>query len=780
MCYTYQQCIYIKQSSQDDPPMQSKNENKKRVLLNSPLEQTVDFTPEFEQLMRTDLAQQNLNKLASATYDRVKQEITNAEEELNKIKTKKGHVKKKATLNETIIKKKNWISEVDDEESKNFLPLWSAMFHGYLVDLVVNPKEHIKKQGLVVKAASEEFVKLLLTVLSQDIKIEGKNYTASELKAYKSIFNRFSDSIKAIVIEDKKEITLKRIRKILNDHDLTIEHDCNGHAIYTQIYKEKNQIVMTHCNRGNGQRSNYNLVYRVNITGLDLNKLKTAIEKITELNVVNGNEEGYKRFYDQYDNTLKDLGFSFSWGKHSKSQKIGNCVLANLKGLLKERVPEDVYKWCTTQMRHLSTLQHLINPMLESGKNLTNKSFHIDTDGEFFHLRQLINYIFDKSVEGIVNCYFGNTRKSEALKKALKALGNYENIINENKALTTPCRVDIKNYIHSKIDRYKKILFNTEMQKPEVFYQVLWNEAEKITSSSSDDSSNKELFKHLITKAASNPHFFSDVYEYFNLKKKENSSTILKLVFTQAIEIIIHDTVLNDPEHIAVYQDSLRKILLKECKKLPCEQELIASLTNTHLTNIDPTFFITASAIMKDRKNDENKYETLKLLLNATLKNREFLDFFVRKKKPPVSTFFKQQNQPQERGVLPVFFKAAADFIIDNTILPLTEEKLQLNIGKLFHNTMERKTDTDKVKRFLELFCYQQLIDTKKINEKNLAYWKNLHILAHQCKQIDYCLPDALTVADSVLDSYHKLKTLAPKQTIKPMDKPFFDFNFGW
>lgn len=67
----------------------------------------IDFTHEFEQLMRTDLTRQNLNKPASAAYDRVKKELTDAEEELNKIKTKKGKAKKKATLNETILKKKN-------------------------------------------------------------------------------------------------------------------------------------------------------------------------------------------------------------------------------------------------------------------------------------------------------------------------------------------------------------------------------------------------------------------------------------------------------------------------------------------------------------------------------------------------------------------------------------------------------------------------------------------------------------------------------------------------
>lgn len=755
--------------------MQSKKEKKKRAVSNPLVE---DFAQEFEHLMRTDLTQQNLNKSASEVYDRVKQEITDAEEELKKIKTKKGKAKRKATLNETIIKKKKWLSDVDDEENKNFLPLWSAMFHGYLIDLVVNQKEHIRKQGLVVKAANEEFVKLLSTVLSQDIKIEGKTDTASELKEYKNVFSRFSESIKTIVIEDKNQITLKRIRKLVYGNDLTIEHDCNGHAIYTQLYKEGKQLVIIHCNRGNGQRATYNLVYRINIAGLDLNKLRTAIETITGLGVVNGNEEGYKKFYDQYDKTLKELGFSFSWGKHVKSQKIGNCVLANLKGLLKERLPEDVYKWCTTQMRDLSALQHLINPMLESGKNLTNKPFNIDTDNEFFHLRQLINYIFDKSVEGIVNGYFSNTRKSEALKKAFKALGNYEHVINENKALSRVARVHIKNYIHSKIDKYKKILINTEMQKPEIFYQILWSEAEKIVSLSSDDPSNKEFFKHLIRKAASNPHFFSGIYDYFNGEKKENSNALLKLVFTQSVEVITDDAVLNDPENIAVYQDSLRKILLKECDRIPCDQERIALLTDIHWINIDPTLYIAASVAMKDRENDKNKYATLKLLLDSTLKNSEFLDLFVRKKKPPLSTFFKQKLQPQGGFELSAFFKAAAEFIIDNTAFPLTQEKLQLHIGKIFHDTSERTTDKDKVKRFLELFCYKQLIDSKKINAKNITGWKNLHVLAHQCKQIAYCLPDALTVADGVLDSYHELKPLTTKPAPKKREQPLLEFRF--
>ncbi|OEH45119.1 hypothetical protein lpari_03889 [Legionella parisiensis] len=611
--------------------MQSKKDVYKRKkrrttpgVSNPPIEKMVDFTHTFENFMRRDLERQNLNQSSSAAYDRVKQEITDAEKELNKLKSKKGKAQKRATLNEAITKKKKWLSDVNDAESKNFLAFWVAMFHGYRIDLVVNQNEHVRRQGVTVKAASEEFVKLLLTVLSQDITIAGKTYSPSELKKYKSILNRYYGSIKTIVIEDKSEITPKRIKNLLSGNDLTIEHNCIGHAIYTQIYQEKNQLVLTHCNRGDGQRSTYNLVYRINIAGLDLDKLRAAIETITGLEVVSSSEDNYKKFYDQYDKALKNLGFSFSLGKHVKSQKIGNCVLANLKGLLKERLPEDVYKWCTTEMRNLSTIEHLINPMLQSGKDLKNKHFNIDTDDDFFHLRQLINYIFDKSVEGIVNCYFGNIRKSETLKNAFKAIGHYEAVINENKALSRANRADIKNYIHARIDTSKKILLNTEMQKPEIFYRVLRNEADKIVALSSEEQSNNEFFKHLIKKAANNPGFFSDVYDYLNREKKENRGALLKLVVTQSIEIITNDSILNDPENIAVYQGSLQRILLKECEKVPCDQELIALLTNTHLTNIDPNLYIAVSIAMKDRKNDDTKQETLKLLLDSILKTVNF------------------------------------------------------------------------------------------------------------------------------------------------------------
>lgn len=124
-------------------------------------------------------------------------------------------------------------------------------------------------------------------------------------------------------------------------------------------------------------------------------------------------------------------------------------------------------------------------------------------------------------MEGIVNCYFGNTRKSETLTKAFKAIGHYEAVINENKALSRANRADIKNYIHSRIDTYKKISINTKMRTPEIFYRVLWNEAKQIVALSSEEQSNNEFFKHLIRKAASNPRFFSDVYDYFNREKRK-------------------------------------------------------------------------------------------------------------------------------------------------------------------------------------------------------------------------------------------------------------------
>ncbi|OEH45120.1 hypothetical protein lpari_03890 [Legionella parisiensis] len=100
----------------------------------------------------------------------------------------------------------------------------------------------------------------------------------------------------------------------------------------------------------------------------------------------------------------------------------------------------------------------------------------------------------------------------------------------------------------------------------------------------------------------------------------------------------------------------------------------------------------------------------------------------------------------------------------------MTQKKLQLQIGKIFHNTVERTADKDKVKRFLELFCYKKLLDSKKINKENISSWNNLPVLANQCKQINYCLPEALTVADSVLDSYRKLKALIPKPVPKQDD----------
>lgn len=733
------------------------------VVSNSPERNVINFVPEFEQLMQTDLAHKKVSKPAALAYDRVKQEINEAEEEFNKIKTKKGRNKRKSTLKEAISTKKKWISDVEDAETKNDLALWAAMFHGYRIDLVVNQKEHIRQQGLVVKPASVEFIKLLQAVITQDLNIEGKTYSLAEVKKYKSILSRIHESIKTIVIEDKKEITSERISKLLTGNDITIEHDCVGHAVYTQIYQENNQLVITHCNRGNGRRSAYNLLYRINIASLDLNKLRTAIETITGLEVKVGNEGNYKKFYDQYDKTLKDLGFSFSWGKHVKPQKIGNCVLANLKGLLKERLPDDVYKWCTTEMRDLSNIQHLINPMLQSGKDLKNKQFNIDTDDDFFHLRQLINYIFDKSVEGIVNYNLGKVRKSETLKKALKAIGIYENVINENKALSRENRTEIKYYIHSKIDLYKRILLNPDMRQPEIFYRVLWNEAQKVVTLSSEDASKKEFFKHLIGKAASNPHFFSDLYDYCYHEKRENSSVLLILIFRQAIEIIPNDFILNDPENITIYRESLRRILLKECEKRPLDHELIALLASTHLTHLNPTLYILAFVAMKDLKN-EGKYETLKSLFDSTLKNSDFLDLFIRKKTPQITTFFRQQKESFD---LNGFFKAAAEFIIESIEHPLTEEKLQLNLDKILHYPSERTAEKDKVKRFLELFCYKQLLDSNKIDETNIIYWKNINGLANQCKHISYCVPDTLKLADSVLDRYRILKTLAPRATPK-------------
>ncbi|KTC91075.1 hypothetical protein OQJ15_15710 [Fluoribacter dumoffii] len=738
-------------------------------------ERKEDFTYLFQQFMRTDLQRQDLNKLTSAVYDRIQQELSNAEKELSRIQSQKGNAKKKAALRKKIAKKKKWIDEVDEAENNHFSAFWTAMLHGYRVDLVVNQHEHVRKQGLVVKEANEEFIRLLRTVLSQEISIEGKTYSASELKEYKNILNRFFDSIKTIVIENRDGINSERIRKVLAGQDLTIEHNCVGHAIYTQLYKQRNQLVITHCNRGNGQRAHYNLVYRINIAGLDLDELKRALETITGLQVKEGNDKEYNRFYDQYDKTLKDLGCSFSPGTHVKSQKIGNCVLANLKGLLKERLPEAVYKWCSTEIRNLSTIQHLINPLLQSGKDLKNKRFNIDTNEDFFHLRQLINYIFDKSVEGLVNGYFNNPRKSETLKKAFKAIGIYEAVINENKNLSSANKAAIKNYIHSKIDIYKKITTHAPMRKPGLFYQVLWNEADRILSLSSVESRNNEFFKHLINRAARNPNFFSDIYDYFKGQKKEHSGALLKLVVTESLEIIRNDYMLNDPEHTALYQRSLQKILLKECEKDPCDQELVTLFTNIPLTAIDPTFYTAASAAMDAHKNEDNKYKVLKLFLDAALNNSEFLDLFVRKRKSPVSTFFAPIKQAPGGGELSSFFKAAAKFIIDNTEWPLTPKKLQQNIEQMFSGTVERAADKNKVKRFLELFCYKQLLDSKKINEKNISHWANLNVLANQCKQISYCLPDALVITDSILNCYRKLKNLpsiAPsKQAGKALDE---------
>jgi hypothetical protein len=716
----------------------------------------------LEQLMRVDLSREKLNKPVSGAYDRVKQEISDAEEALDKIKTKKGKGKRKASLNATITQKKKWLSDVDDVESKNFLTLWTAMFQGYQVDLVINQTEHVKKQGLVVRAANEEFEKRLRGVIQQNIKITGKSYSAGESKGFKRILNRFALSIKLIVIEEKSEITSQRIKRLLSGNDLTIEHNCVGHAIYTQIYKQGTELVIVHCNRGNGQRSNYNLVYRINIAGLDADKLRTAIETITGLDVVKGNEEHYKTFYDLYDKTLKDLGCSFSFGKHVKSQKIGNCAVANIKGLLKERLPNDVYKWCTTEMRNQSNIQHLISPMLQSGKNIKDKHSNIDTDDDFFHLRQLINYILEKSVEGVVNGYFGNIRKSESIKSAFKAIEDYEGVLDSNHDLSDVRRAAIKKYIYSKISIHKEISNNAEMQKPDLFYQLLLTEAEKVVALSTDDESQKEFFKHLISKVTSNPNFFSDFYDYFSREKTGKSISLLKMIFSQSTEIILGDSVLNDPENIVAYQGSLRKILLKECEKIPCDEELITTLTDMKMTNVDPSVYSAAYAMMKDRESDENKYVPLKLLLDSTFKSGDFLDLFVRKKtlESQTSSFFKPKKQAHERLDLSSFFKAAAEFVIENTKAPLTQGILRLNIERMIPNVIERTADKHKVKRFLELFCYKQLLDSKIIKAENISLWNDLSLLANQCKQINYCLPDALEVASDVLDSCRKLKSL--------------------
>ncbi|CDZ76410.1 hypothetical protein BN59_00679 [Legionella massiliensis] len=732
------------------------------VVSNSSEGDINSFVPDFELLMQTDLAHKKRSQPTSLVYDQVKREVNDAEEEFNKIKTEKGRYKRKSTLKAMISTKRKWLSDVDDAKTKNYPALWAAMLHGYQLELVVNQTEQVRQQGLVVKRATVEFVRLFQDVIAQHIEIEGKTLSWAEIVKYKNILSRFHQSIKTIVIEDKSEITLERVSKLFSDHDLTIEHDWVGHAAYTQIYRENNQLVITHCNRGIGLRSTYNLVYRINIAGLDLKQLRTVIATITGLEVKVDNEEEYKKFYEQYDKTLNDFGFSFSWGKHVIPQKIGNCVLANLKGLLKERLPEDIYKWCTTEMRDLSAIQHLINPMLQSGKNLKNKQFNIDTDDDFFHLRQLINYIFDKSVEGIVNDHLGKVRKSEALKKALKAIGNYERVINENKTLSKENRWKLKNYIHSKIDLYKKILLNSEMRQPEILYRVLWAEAQKILTLSSEDASKNEFFKHLIGRAARNPHIFSELYDYCYREERENSAVLLKLMFSRVIEVIAGDFILSDPENITIYRESLRRILIKECEKRPYDSELIAQLTNTHLTHINPTLYVAASVAMNDLKNEGSKYELLKSLFDSTLKNRDFLDLFVRNKMPQTTTFFRQQKESFD---LRAFFTAAAEFIIESIELPLTGEKLQQHLDQVLHYPNERTVEKDKVKRFLQLFCYKQLLDSKKIDATNIIHWKNINVLANQCKQISYCVPGALKLADSVLDRYHTLKPLVPKAT---------------
>lgn len=121
---------------------------------------------------------------------------------------------------------------------------------------------------------------------------------------------------------------------------------------------------------------------------------------------------------------------------------------------------------------------------------------------------------------------------------------------------------------------------------------------------------------------------------------------------------------------------------------------------------------------------------------------------------PQSTIFFRQQK---ENFDLAAFFKAAAEFIIEPIDRPLTEEKLQLHLDKILHYPNERTAEKDKIKRFLELFCYNQLLDSKIIDATNRIYWKKINVLANQCKQISYCVPDGLKLADSVLDRYHKL-----------------------
>ncbi|MGL5743154.1 MAG: hypothetical protein ACRCXC_11775 [Legionella sp.] len=352
----------------------------------------------------------------------------------------------------------------------------------------------------------------------------------------------------------------------------------------------------------------------------------------------------------------------------------------------------------------------------------------------------------------------GNVRKFEAVKKAFKAIEDYENVINENKSLTETRRAEIKNYIHSKINLYKKVFSDAQMQKPEVFYRVLFRETEHVFVLSSDIPNKDEFFKHLISKAVLNLNFFSDVYEYFS-HERQNSGALLKKVFSQAMEVIDGDSILNDPEITVVYQSSLRQILLKECEKTHCNTELIVALADAKLTGINTTLFIDAYAAMKEHKSEGTQSVTLKSLLGSIVKNSEFLDLFVRKKKeqPQGSTFLKQRKEFQGASDLAAFFKTAAECVIENTGSPVTQEKVRLHLDKMFASTTERTVDQNKAKIFLELYCYKQLLDAKKINTENKSSWRNLPGLVNECKQISYCCPEAMAAAEDVLVRYRKL-----------------------
>lgn len=163
---------------------------------------------------------------------------------------------------------------------------------------------------------------------------------------------------------------------------------------------------------------------------------------------------------------------------------------------------------------------------------------------------------------------------------------------------------------------------------------------------------------------------------------------------------------------------------------------------------------------MSGSKDNQDQRGVLYLLLKKALENIEFLDLFVRKRKPPVSAFFKPKKESID---LSAFFKSVAAFIIENTERPLTQEKLKYCIETIFPNTTERTIEKGNITKFIELFCYKQLLDTRKIDEKNIRNWSNINVLANQCKQLQYCYADELKVADSVIESTHHLETSSTK-----------------